>query len=80
MQHISIIQKGHHRITRNFELTITPKNCSKTEAMAETQATAVPNRTNGEHDLGNGKKQILLNAFDMSTIGHLSPGQWKVRL
>lgn len=27
---------------------------------------------------GNGKKQLLLNAFDMSTIGHLSPGQWKV--
>lgn len=25
------------------------------------------------------KKQILLNAFDMSTVGHLSPGQWKVR-
>lgn len=25
-----------------------------------------------------GKKHILLNAFDMSTIGHLSPGQWKV--
>lgn len=24
------------------------------------------------------KKQILLNAFDMSTVGHLSPGQWKV--
>ncbi|KXJ89589.1 HK97 family phage prohead protease [Microdochium bolleyi] len=23
------------------------------------------------------KKKILLNAFDMSTIGHLSPGQWK---
>ncbi|PSR80038.1 HK97 family phage prohead protease [Coniella lustricola] len=23
------------------------------------------------------KKQILLNAFDMCTIGHLSPGQWK---
>ncbi|KAH6662409.1 nitrilotriacetate monooxygenase component A [Plectosphaerella plurivora] len=23
------------------------------------------------------KKQILLNAFDMSTVGHLSPGQWK---
>ena len=29
------------------------------------------------HDLGNGKKHILLNAFDMSTVGHLSPGQWK---
>ncbi|KAK3997816.1 luciferase-like domain-containing protein [Cladorrhinum sp. PSN332] len=29
------------------------------------------------HDLGNGKKQIFLNAFDMSTVGHLSPGQWK---
>lgn len=24
-----------------------------------------------------GKKHILLNAFDMSTIGHMSPGQWK---
>ncbi|KAI4870749.1 nitrilotriacetate monooxygenase component A [Hypoxylon rubiginosum] len=23
------------------------------------------------------KKPILLNAFDMSTVGHLSPGQWK---
>ncbi|KAH8661598.1 coenzyme dependent N5,N10-methylene tetrahydromethanopterin reductase [Tricladium varicosporioides] len=23
------------------------------------------------------RKQILLNAFDMSTVGHLSPGQWK---
>ncbi|KAJ9145527.1 Dimethyl-sulfide monooxygenase [Pleurostoma richardsiae] len=31
----------------------------------------------GAHDLGNGKKQIFLNAFDMSTVGHLSPGQWK---
>lgn len=27
---------------------------------------------------GHGKKTILLNAFDMSTVGHLSPGQWKV--
>jgi hypothetical protein len=27
---------------------------------------------------GHGKRQILLNAFDMSTVGHLSPGQWKV--
>lgn len=31
--------------------------------------------TNGYHA---GKKHILLNAFDMSTVGHLSPGQWKV--
>lgn len=31
------------------------------------------------HENGSGKqKQILLNAFDMSTVGHLSPGQWKV--
>lgn len=30
-------------------------------------------------DAKNGaKKQIILNAFDMSTVGHLSPGQWKV--
>jgi hypothetical protein len=25
-----------------------------------------------------GKKHVLINAFDMSTVGHLSPGQWKV--
>jgi hypothetical protein len=25
-----------------------------------------------------GRNHILLNAFDMSTVGHLSPGQWKV--
>jgi hypothetical protein len=25
-------------------------------------------------------KVILINAFDMSTIGHLSPGQWKVSM
>jgi hypothetical protein len=25
-------------------------------------------------------KEILINAFDMSTIGHLSPGQWKVSM
>ncbi|KIH87019.1 hypothetical protein SPBR_08956 [Sporothrix brasiliensis 5110] len=33
--------------------------------------------TKAAHDLGNGKTQIFLNAFDMSTVGHLSPGQWK---
>jgi hypothetical protein len=32
--------------------------------------------SNGSHE--GVKKQILLNAFDMSTVGHLSPGQWKV--
>lgn len=31
--------------------------------------------TNGD---ASPKKKILLNAFDMSTVGHLSPGQWKV--
>lgn len=39
--------------------------------------------TQNGHENGNGirngKKKILLNAFDMSTVGHLSPGQWKVR-
>ncbi|KAK3348764.1 luciferase-like domain-containing protein [Lasiosphaeria hispida] len=44
--------------------------------MADTQAAAA--ETNGAaHDLGNGRKHILINAFDMSTVGHLSPGQWK---
>ena len=27
---------------------------------------------------GQPKKLILLNAFDMSNVGHLSPGQWNV--
>lgn len=44
--------------------------------MADTSGTSAENGS--ETRLGNGKKQILLNAFDMSTIGHLSPGQWKV--
>lgn len=41
-----------------------------------TNATA---EANG-HEVPQGKKQILLNAFDMSTVGHLSPGQWKVSI
>ncbi|KAI1496942.1 HK97 family phage prohead protease [Biscogniauxia marginata] len=35
------------------------------------------NQAQTEHQLPNGKKHILINAFDMSTIGHISPGQWK---
>jgi hypothetical protein len=36
--------------------------------------------TNGQTGQQNGiKKKIIFNAFDMSTVGHLSPGQWKVR-
>jgi hypothetical protein len=33
--------------------------------------------TNGSNGTANAKKKILINAFDMSTVGHLSPGQWK---
>ena len=38
------------------------------------------NRTSGVNGSVDGglKKRILINAFDMSTVGHLSPGQWKV--
>lgn len=36
------------------------------------------NVTGGQSGAQNGKKKIILNAFDMSTVGHLSPGQWKV--
>ncbi|GKT89540.1 xenobiotic compound family protein [Colletotrichum tofieldiae] len=42
--------------------------------------TSVPIHSSSNGDDGvsaGGKKQILLNAFDMSTVGHLSPGQWK---
>lgn len=38
------------------------------------------NVTGGQNGAQNGKKQIILNAFDMSTVGHLSPGQWKVSM
>lgn len=33
--------------------------------------------TNGIEDPSGSHKRILINAFDMSTVGHLSPGQWK---
>jgi hypothetical protein len=39
-------------------------------------AEAVPSAQAVENS--HSKKEILLNAFDMSTVGHLSPGQWKV--
>jgi hypothetical protein len=32
---------------------------------------------NGSNGITSAKKKILINAFDMSTVGHLSPGQWK---
>ncbi|KAK5657515.1 hypothetical protein OQA88_3087 [Cercophora sp. LCS_1] len=32
---------------------------------------------NGAAEAPYEKRHILLNAFDMSTVGHLSPGQWK---
>lgn len=40
--------------------------------MAESEPT-----TNGTTSSGGTQKKILINAFDMSTVGHLSPGQWK---
>jgi hypothetical protein len=36
------------------------------------------NAADGQFGQLNGRKKIILNAFDMSTVGHLSPGQWKV--
>lgn len=39
------------------------------------------NPTTGENktpDTGGKKKRIYLNAFDMFSVSHLSPGQWKV--
>lgn len=55
----------------------TIENGSSKRAKAEDDKAGVSklngNGTNGHKK----KKQILLNAFDMSTVGHLSPGQWK---
>lgn len=48
------------------------RSSSNSEAGQEASSTEPQN--------GHQKKQILLNAFDMSTVGHLSPGQWKVWL
>ncbi|KAF2159661.1 hypothetical protein M409DRAFT_70846 [Zasmidium cellare ATCC 36951] len=44
--------------------------------MSSGEPTVQPNGASGASPPA-GKKHILLNAFDMSTIGHLSPGQWK---
>lgn len=45
------------------------------------QAMGDTNKPSGEDDTANGsRKHILINAFDMSTVGHLSPGQWKVSI
>lgn len=49
---------------------------SKRKALSKTNGTQ--SASNGENGSATIKKQILLNAFDMSTVGHLSPGQWKV--
>jgi hypothetical protein len=35
------------------------------------------NGANGSNGTSSARKKILINAFDMSTVGHLSPGQWK---
>ncbi|KAJ3540232.1 hypothetical protein NM208_g5151 [Fusarium decemcellulare] len=40
-------------------------------------ATAQDNNTSAGIESDGAKKKILINAFDMSTVGHLSPGQWK---
>ncbi|KAE9978376.1 hypothetical protein BLS_000696 [Venturia inaequalis] len=51
-----------------------PENASSKKTKAEDgKADVNGNGTNSSR----GKKHILLNAFDMSTVGHLSPGQWK---
>jgi hypothetical protein len=42
------------------------------------QSTPMPESiSNGSNGTASAKKKILINAFDMSTVGHLSPGQWK---
>jgi hypothetical protein len=33
--------------------------------------------TNSSNGTNNAHKKMLINAFDMCTVGHLSPGQWK---
>jgi hypothetical protein len=66
------------------------RNSSSTEDARSSPAKRLRSSSNGTADQkapnaaaaqnGHAKKQILLNAFDMSTVGHLSPGQWKVLL
>ena len=62
-----------------------PPQTKRLRSATKTALTTEAHKTNGVTTSGksstNGpvKKQILLNAFDMSTVGHLSPGQWKVR-
>lgn len=46
--------------------------------MAENEGQQQHATANGTSNRIGDRKYILLNAFDMSTVGHLSPGQWKV--
>ncbi|PGG99686.1 hypothetical protein AJ79_08461 [Helicocarpus griseus UAMH5409] len=52
----------------------------RTAELSSTSQKVASSETNNELHVENGnnkKEEILLNAFDMSTVGHLSPGQWK---
>lgn len=60
---------------RNYTIFQTKYNHSN---HAQVSTDMAESNAQNSHDLGNGKSQIFLNAFDMSTVGHLSPGQWKV--
>lgn len=52
--------------------------CSIAGLFDEYSIMGEPTSTNNGPDTnGTLPKKILINAFDMSTVGHLSPGQWK---
>ncbi|CRK43188.1 hypothetical protein BN1723_016129 [Verticillium longisporum] len=59
----------------------TPVSVTGKRDSSDREMTSLPIHGNGTSSPVDGpseaKKQILLNAFDMSTVGHLSPGQWK---
>lgn len=59
-------------LKRNSDNVLENASSKKTKA-EDGKADVNGNGTNSSR----GKKHILLNAFDMSTVGHLSPGQWK---
>lgn len=46
--------------------------------MAPSDHSGVGPESDGTHGLGQSKKPIVLNAFDMFTPTHMNFGQWKV--
>lgn len=66
-------------IVRKASTSLLPACTPKLDFISSSvvQQTMSAPKSNGTNGVAHARKKILINAFDMSTVGHLSPGQWK---